>query len=175
MIESAMNSFDLSSYKVSPLSMVFLIEGNKVLTLRRKASKQIYPNKISGFGGKMEPGETLEASARREFLEETGLLIRDISLRGTFLRIVDNGYINELYIFVAHGYNGEVFEVCEEGEIAWRDVDEYLCDPDIVDHIPYYLKQVINGIDFYAGISMYLDGVMVEYTDNRGVFQERRK
>lgn len=35
--------FDLSKYKISPLAMVFLVEGDKVLTLRRNDDKKIYP------------------------------------------------------------------------------------------------------------------------------------
>jgi len=43
---------NLASYKVAPLTMVFLVDDNKVLTIKRNEDKKIYPDKISGFGGK---------------------------------------------------------------------------------------------------------------------------
>src|SRR5579862_6104935 len=95
-------------YMMSPLTMIFLVDGKNILTLKRAADKQIFPGKLSGFGGKVEPHETLDASARREFLEETGLSVRELSLRGTFTRMLDTGYMNQLFIFVAEGFTGEL-------------------------------------------------------------------
>lgn len=168
------NMKNLTSYKVAPLSMIFLVDDGRVLTLRRKEDKKIYPGKISGFGGKVEPGESIEASARREFREEAGLEVDEMLFRGTFIRILDNGYINELYIFVARGFTGEPYKSSEEGEIEWRMVEDFLGDPNTVDHIPLYLKQVIDGVDFYCGVAEYAEGKRIEYTDNEVHFDERR-
>lgn len=165
----------LRSYKVAPLSMIFLVDDGKVLTLKRNEDKKIYPGKISGFGGKVEPGENMEASARREFQEEAGLTVESMELRGTFIRILDNGYINEMYIFVAHGFTGQPQEVSSEGTIAWRTVEDFLDNPDIVDHIPRYLEQIIEGVDFYCGIAEYVGSKMTSYSDNKSHFDERRK
>ncbi len=165
---------DLNSYKIAPLTMVFLVDGNRVLTLKRNKDKKIYPGKISGFGGKVEPGENIETSARREFLEEAGLEVEQMNFRGTFIRIVDNGYINEMYIFVARGFSGDPHAESNEGTIAWRTIDDFLSNPDTVDHIPLYLEQVIAGTDFYCGIAEYVQDKKVSYTDNRSHFDERR-
>jgi len=164
---------DRSAYKVSPLTMIFPVDGTRILTLKRNEDKKIYPGKISGFGGKVEPGEDLTTSARREFLEEAGLTAKRMELRGTFIRILDNGYINELYIFVASGFTGQPKEITDEGTIAWRTVDGFLSHPDVVDHIPNYLTQVLEGKDFYCGFAEYADGKMTSYTDNRAHFAER--
>jgi 8-oxo-dGTP diphosphatase len=165
---------DLNTYKVAPLTMVFLVDGDKVLTLKRNEDKKIYPGKISGFGGKVEPDESMEASARREFLEESGLEVEEMSFRGTFIRILDNGYINEMYIFVARGFSGEPLEVSNEGTIEWLTVPDFIDNPNVVDHIPLYLEQVIAGKDFYCGIAQYDEGHMTTYTDNKSHFDERR-
>ncbi len=154
--------------------MIFLVDRDKILTLKRNEDKKIYPGKISGFGGKVEPGETMEASARREFLEEAGLEVDEMELRGTFIRILDNGYINEMYIFVARGFKGAPHEISSEGVVAWRTIDAFLGDPDTVDHIPLYLERVIAGTDFYCGIAEYAKGTRISYTDNRSHFDERR-
>jgi 8-oxo-dGTP diphosphatase len=167
-----MNSLD--TYKVAPLTMIFLVDKDRVLTLKRNKDKKIYPGKISGFGGKVEPGENMETSARREFLEESGLTVDEMSLRGTFIRILDNGYINEMYIFVARSFSGKPFEMSSEGKVEWRTVNDFLADPDTVDHIPLYLKQVIDATDFYSGIAEYAAGERISYTDNKSHFNERR-
>ena len=145
-----------------------------MLTLKRNEDKKIYPGKISGFGGKVEPGEAIEFSARRELQEEAGLTVETMDFRGTFIRILDNGYINEMYIFVARGAQGRLLEVSDEGTIMWRTIEDFLSSPDIVDHIPRYLKQVIKGEDFYCGIAEYADTRLVSYTDNTSHFEERR-
>jgi 8-oxo-dGTP diphosphatase len=165
---------NLDSYKVAPLTMIFLVNEGKVLTLTRNEDKKIYPGKISGFGGKVEPGEHIEASARREFLEEAGLEVEKMSLRGTFIRVLDNGYINEMYIFVAQGFTGDPFKVSNEGTVEWRAIEDFLSNPDTVDHIPLYLQQVIAGTDFYCGIAEYAQDKRVTYTDNKIHFDERR-
>jgi 8-oxo-dGTP pyrophosphatase MutT (NUDIX family) len=165
---------NLDSYKVAPLNMIFLVDGDKVLTLKRNENKKIYPGKISGFGGKVEPGESMEASARREFLEEAGLEVEEMNFRGTFIRILDNGYINEMYIFVARGFTGKPYEISNEGKIEWHGVEDFLINPNTVDHIPLYLEQVIAGTDFYCGIAEYSQNKRISYTDNKTHFDERR-
>lgn len=165
---------DLASYKVAPLTMIFLVDGDKVLTLKRNDNKKIYPGKISGFGGKVEPGEDMEVSARREFLEEAGLTVEKMDFRGTFIRILDSGYINEMYIYVASGFSGQPLEVSDEGTVEWRTIGDFVNNPDTVDHIPRYLEQVIKGQDFYCGIAEYVQNKMTSYTDNTSHFDERR-
>lgn len=164
----------LDSYNIAPLTMIFLVDGDKVLTLKRNDDKKIYPGKISGFGGKVEPGEELEASARREFLEEAGLEVNEMKLRGTFIRILDNGYINEMYIFVATGPKGQPATSSNEGTIEWRTVHDFLTNPDTVDHIPLYLEQVIEGKDFYCGMAEYTLDKRISYTDSRSHFASRK-
>lgn len=139
--------------KVSPLTLIFLQEGNKILALKRAAHKQIYPNKWSGFGGKVEPGEDLFASAKREFLEETGLELGTLTLKGTLVRSTHT-HLNYVYIFLADGYSGTLNTSSDEGEIAWRDKDELLNDAHLVDHLKLYLKQILEpNSDFFCAIT----------------------
>ena len=110
-------NLDLSQHKVSPLVMVFLKNGQKILTLKRAAHKQIFPNKLSGFGGKIEPGEDIFTAVHREFTEETGLTITDLKFRGNFIVFMGNGFINILYIFVGTQFTGSLKQNPDEGVI----------------------------------------------------------
>jgi 8-oxo-dGTP diphosphatase len=157
---------------VSPLTLIYLRDGDKILTLKRASNKKIFPNKWSGFGGKVEPGEDLIESARREFLEETGLTVDRLKLKGTFTRFI-HGYLNVLYIFVATGYHGEIRSDPDEGEIAWRNIKDFLADPDLVDHAHFYVPQIFDDPgDFYCG---FASEDLSEYFDNKSHFDLRRK
>ncbi len=61
---------------------------DQILLLKRSNSKKLFPNLITGIGGKVEldqgEGEDLESSLLREFTEETSIpkeTVRDIHLR----------------------------------------------------------------------------------------------
>jgi 8-oxo-dGTP diphosphatase len=86
---------------------VIVVKNNKVLLGKRICD----PGKASwGFpGGHLEYGETLENCAKREVLEETGILIKNIKLE-TFtndLFVKDNKHYITLYA-VAEYYSGEL-------------------------------------------------------------------
>lgn len=173
-----MFTLDIQNYKISPLTLIFLVKNYQVLTLRRSPHKQIFPNKLSGFGGKVEPGESLINSAKREFLEETGLTITDPILKGTFTIIIDNGYINVLHLFVATKYSGKLIPNSDEGEISWMAINTFFDHPDRVDHIGYYLKQIISSQDLYTGFAIRtggLSGPIISYQDNSSHFATRHK
>jgi mutator protein MutT len=65
---------------------VVVIEGNRVLLVRR--GQEPLKGEWSIPGGALELGETLEAGARREVAEETGIEIRILSLVEVLDRIV---------------------------------------------------------------------------------------
>lgn len=173
-----MININIQNYKVSPLTMIFLIDQDQVLTLKRSPHKQIFPGKLSGFGGKVEPGESLMDSAKREFLEETGLQIQDPIFKGTFTIIIDNGYINVLHLFVATKFSGKLTATSDEGEITWMPVNIFLNHPDRVDHIGHYLKQIISSNNLYTGFAIRtggLSGPIVSYQDNSSHFATRHQ
>ncbi len=160
-----------SDLKVSPLTLIFLRDGDKVLALKRSFQKKIHPNKWSGFGGKVEPGEELFASARRELLEETGLTVDTLTLKGTFIRLI-YGYVNFIYLLVATGHHGQLRKT-DEGEIAWRQIPDLLADPNLVDHLKLYLSQILEpNSDFFSAIA---NEDLSFYVTNHSHFAERGK
>lgn len=59
-------------------SVIAVQNGKILLQLRADSGEWGYP------GGYLEPGETPEESAKREFLEETGLIANSLNLYGVF-------------------------------------------------------------------------------------------
>lgn len=78
----------------------------------------------NGFGGKVEPGESLEDAARRELMEEAGVRPRTLEKRGV-IEFTWEGQeeLLEVHIFHAAAIEGEPGE-SEEMLPAWYALDE---------------------------------------------------
>jgi 8-oxo-dGTP diphosphatase len=168
------NITGLDKSRITPLTLTFLIEGDNVLTLHRSKEKTIYPDRVNGFGGKVEPNEDLFNAAKREFKEETGLEVKNIELRGTFIRILTEKYFSLIYLFIANGYEGRIESDEKEGKVAWVSIDEFLNYPKLVDHVKYYFKQIVEGKDFYSGVGYYKDEELLSYQDSKDYFISRK-
>lgn len=80
--------------------------------------------KYNGFGGKVEKGETIEESLKREALEEVGIIVKKFSKRA----IIKFKYLNkkesetqEVHIFKIEKYENEPIE-SEEMKPEWFDI-----------------------------------------------------
>ncbi|MBI2637699.1 MAG: 8-oxo-dGTP diphosphatase, partial [Candidatus Sungbacteria bacterium] len=73
----------------------------------------------NGFGGKIEPGETIEAAAKRELFEEAGLLAQILKKRAIFEFEFDgNPEVLEIHVFSVPSFEGEATET-EEMRPQW--------------------------------------------------------
>ncbi len=79
-------------------------------------------------GGKMEPGETILESVKREFREETGITLLNPEVRGIFTILVEEAdrVLDEwmLFTFYCDQYEGEHWPVSPEGKLAWVPIKE---------------------------------------------------
>lgn len=70
--------------------------------------------KYTGFGGKIEPGETVAEAAARELAEETGILLPVTSLEyvSTLMFIFPHKpeWSQRVHVFTAHKWDGEPAE-----------------------------------------------------------------
>ena len=100
-------------------------DGQYLMLHRTKKQHDDNHDKWIGIGGHIEPGETSEACILREVREETGLELLDCRARGV-VRFRSDAYPDEdMYLFTATRYRGEMIE-CDEGELAWIAKDRLL-------------------------------------------------
>ena len=167
---------DLSAKKLRPFTLIYLKNKEQVLLLKRNRNKEMVPDKWLGLGGKIEPGEDLFDSAKREFREESGLTLTNLVLRGTFSWIEEKQYAGIAYIFVATEYQGNLLADCNEGELEWQQISSIDQLADLASHQHFFLQKMLtDDAHFYSGIAVYNKGNLISYVDNSEFFEERKR
>jgi len=129
---------------------VILNEKGELLLIHRNTSRL---TQWELPGGKQEEGETLEETARRETLEETGLNVRVLKKIGN-AQFVDDG-IKWSYTWFAAEIIGLDVPTCTEPEkfddIAYWDLEKASQRSDISINIVNFLKVVYPSINVITG------------------------
>lgn len=77
----------------------------------------------NGFGGKLQDGESLEESLRREFKEEAGIEIGGLEKRGVLEFVYGSSpEVLQVHVYMISDFTGEVAE-SEEMRPQWFTVD----------------------------------------------------
>ncbi len=103
--------------------------GRKVLLVHRNAREHDdHFGKYNGLGGKMRPDEDVATCMRREIMEEAGIEVKEMSLRGT---INWTGFGPNLeswlgFIFRIDVFSGTVRAGNEEGSLAWHEISSIM-------------------------------------------------
>jgi len=126
-------------YMLIPRVLIFILRGNRVLLLRGSPSKRLWANKYNGIGGHVEPGEDILSSARRELLEESGLIV-DLWLCGTVVVETGENPGIGIYVFCGESPEGEP-KTSAEGTLEWVPFDDVSILPTVED-IPVLLGHI---------------------------------
>ena len=143
-------------YMLIPRVLIFLRRGDSILLLKGAATKRLWAGKYNGVGGHVERGEDVLSAARRELMEETGLLA-DLRLVGT-VTVDAGGQIGVgLYVFAGESFVGEP-RPSAEGTLEWLSLSE-LVDQPIVEDVTFLLGRILQmreGDPPFAARSFYV-------------------
>ncbi|XP_029015156.1 oxidized purine nucleoside triphosphate hydrolase [Betta splendens] len=104
------------------LTLVLVVQPNRVLLGMKK--RGFGAGKWNGFGGKVQPGETIECAAKRELYEESGLTADTMEKVGNIkFEFVGETELLDVHIYRADTYNGEPTE-SDEMRPQWFERDQ---------------------------------------------------
>lgn len=99
-------------------------------------------DKFNGFGGKLEPGETMRAAAHRELEEESSLVASELIMRGLLLFYMKNSkLVMNVGVYECNSFDGIPTE-SDEMIPQWFDADKVPLErmwPDDQYWIPMFL------------------------------------
>jgi len=104
------------------LTLVIIHETNRILLGLKKRGLGI--GKWNGFGGKVEPGETILTAAHRELEEECGITVPELKKVGLLeFEFVGDDELLEVHVFTSSEYKGEPFE-SDEMKPQWFKLED---------------------------------------------------
>ena len=138
---------------------------NEYLLLHRtKKENDLNEGKWIGVGGKFIDGETAEECVCREVYEETGLTLTEYHLHGVVRFISDIWDDEDMYLFSATGYTGELKQDCDEGELEWVAAEKGLALP-TWEGDRYFIEPLLAGQDRIDILVEYKGDTLVRHED----------
>ena len=141
----------------------YLKRGGRTLMLHRvKKKEDMHEGKWNGLGGKFHPGETPEECIVREVKEESGLTVRNPSLRG-FLTFPKFSKDEDWYafLFLISDFDGQLID-SPEGNLEWID-DSKVFDLNLWEGDRIFLRWLEQD-RFFSGKFVYEDGRLVDHS-----------
>ncbi|XP_020659948.3 oxidized purine nucleoside triphosphate hydrolase [Pogona vitticeps] len=146
------------------LTLVLVVQPQRVLLGMKKRGFGV--GLWNGFGGKVQPGETIEQAARRELQEESGLTVDTLHKVGLItFEFVGDTELLEVHVFRADSFRGEPTE-SEEMRPQWFELDQVPFKnmwPDDVYWFPLLLqKKLFCGYFKFQGQDTILEYTLKE-------------
>ena len=148
-------------------TLCYIIDKKKDSTLmlhRIKKENDYHQGKWNGLGGKLDKGESPEECAIREIKEESGLTVKNPSLKG-FITFPDFDGVDDWYVFVYsfNEFEGELID-SPEGKLEWIPNDK-LTSLNLWEGDKIFLEWVFRDKIFSAKFN-YDKGRFVDYSVN---------
>ena len=136
-------------------------DGRTLMVHRIKKANDIHQGKWNGLGGKLEPGESPEECARREILEESGLRVIKMKMKG-FLTFPQFARDEDWYafVFVVDEFEGELID-SPEGQLEWIE-DGRLLELELWEGDRYFLEW-LDKPGFFSGKFIYEEGRYIKH------------
>ncbi len=108
-------------------TLCYIEKDDQVLMLLRN-KKEVDENKGKwiGIGGKVEEGESPNECLLREVKEEVGVELTSYRFRGIVTFVSDEWGSEQMILYTADGYAGEIDMNCNEGTLAWIDKNQLM-------------------------------------------------
>ena len=140
----------------------YLRRGNKILLLfRNKKEVDINKNKWIGVGGHIEDGETPIDAVIREVKEETNYDL--VNFQKKAIIIFNFGKeIEIMHLFVCDKFKGKITPFCDEGDLAWFDVDDLTKLP-MWEGDRIFLPLALSSAPFFEMVLYYKNDKLLNY------------
>jgi 8-oxo-dGTP diphosphatase len=125
-------------------TLVFVLDGPRILLIRKK--RGLGAGKVNGPGGRLEPGESIEACAAREVHEEVGLIISDPVHCGILRFQFADGYSTHVHVYRTDRFEGTLVET-DEADPFWVATDAIPYDEMWADD-RYWIPLLLEGVGF---------------------------
>ncbi len=136
-------TIDNTRYTLVPRTLSFVQCGRDVLLLRGAPTKRLWPSRLNGLGGHLEPGEDPLSGAMREVREEAGLASDRLSLRALIHVSGQDGNPGVLiFVYLGQVDSRETLK-SDEGTLEWHPVDALPWDEMVAD-LPYLLPRLFR-------------------------------
>ncbi len=148
--------------KLATLCYLFNKETDSTLMIfRNKKENDYHKGKWNGLGGKFEAGESPEECARREILEESGLKVHSLKLKGIITFPLFDGKDDwYVFLFTSDNFEGSLIDSLE-GTLEWIPTNKLtginLWDGDKI-FIPWLL-----GDKFFSAKFNYNEGKFIDH------------
>jgi len=148
--------------KLATLCYVIDKNSNSTLMIHRVKKKNDYHRgKWNGLGGKFEPGESPEECAVREIKEESGLIIKNIEMKGFITFPMFDGKEDwYVFLFTADEYEGELID-SNEGNLDWIP-NEKLTEINLWEGDKYFIPWIFKE-KFFSAKFIYENGNYIRH------------
>lgn len=129
-----------------PRTLCFVFNGDDILLMKRGATRHVFPNRYNGVGGHIERDEDPYTGAKREILEETGLVVANLHLCAVYN--IDAGEATGvmLFVFTCTSESRTFTSDEREGTLHWISRQEVMT-LDLVEDLPIILPRILSEPD----------------------------